>query len=819
MAENRRVLTTTCTAFIDDIYNDQQLTGHFNPNDRSVCDRSTTVSIGQTLRNSNQQPVNIHLTDQPQFGNILAVPVEQYSPQPDNRLTPNSDFGNIYDVPVEKLSPQPDGRLSVFSSAYTPSTTPFSVTALAYSPSGTQFTGHSSPNISGPTISFDYRLPINNYPSYQLIGQQSNDSRNYYAMSHEIYNQMPAIRSPFMVDYQSLPYGSVNYTDRSENRLPLLQSNALDSKSQLVNQNNDSITEYLQPLNNDITYNSMSIKNDSNEEIIDISSDNYDEYTYSQTIQSNEQIGEQLSNQSDIEVEDLSNDEINSLMIDQTDLKPRRRSYTLKTQLDALDEIKKHNLNNCEAAAKFGVATKTIRDWKNKEEFLRKAKNERDINIRKRRKMERIRIPKIPEVEEEVLNFLKNQRKKSAIVTGSDLRSKAMIIYQQLKRKGIIRPVMDKKTGREFSASNGWLSNFNKRNRISWRAKTSVGQKIPEDAREKSYTFFSRVDSWRADDHKNIGVIYNADEIPMYIDIPGNYTFTEKGAKTVKVKTTGHEKTRYTLILCADNTGRKLKPAIIFRNRVKIPKGCSPKELTGVHVMVSKSGSIDRHLMIDWITNVYDARGDAIFHRQHDRSVGEFRKNLFVMDSALAHTRDEIKDHFYNKCDTKVMIIQGGMTPLLQPADVSWNRPIKAKISAKWREWMDLEKTTEDRTKKGNLRPPSHRLIAEWCRDAWKELPSDAIKRSFNECNLGQQRNDYLLHSKLVTILNTTENTECIDDNISDPTGLSDNEDIVTKEYTYEIDSDTGGDDIINVSQDNIDVNSSEDELYKNCWL
>ncbi len=39
------------------------------------------------------------------------------------------------------------------------------------------------------------------------------------------------------------------------------------------------------------------------------------------------------------------------------------------------------------------------------------------------------------------------------------------------------------------------------------------------------------------------------DETPMQFDLPGNRTVNAKGDKTVMVKTTGHEKTYFTVVL------------------------------------------------------------------------------------------------------------------------------------------------------------------------------------------------------------------------------------------------------------------------------
>jgi len=41
------------------------------------------------------------------------------------------------------------------------------------------------------------------------------------------------------------------------------------------------------------------------------------------------------------------------------------------------------------------------------------------------------------------------------------------------------------------------------------------------------------------------------DKVPLTFDVPSNKTVDVKGAKTIMIKTSGNEKTRYTVFLCA----------------------------------------------------------------------------------------------------------------------------------------------------------------------------------------------------------------------------------------------------------------------------
>ena len=53
------------------------------------------------------------------------------------------------------------------------------------------------------------------------------------------------------------------------------------------------------------------------------------------------------------------------------------------------------------------------------------------------------------------------------------------------------------------------------------------------------------------------------DETPVY-HMLANTTVTEKGAKSVVMKTTGHDKDRITVVFAAKANGEKCKPYIVF---------------------------------------------------------------------------------------------------------------------------------------------------------------------------------------------------------------------------------------------------------------
>lgn len=135
------------------------------------------------------------------------------------------------------------------------------------------------------------------------------------------------------------------------------------------------------------------------------------------------------------------------------------------------------------------------------------------------------------------------------------------------------------------------------------------------------------------------------------------------------------------------------------------------------------------------------------------RTNGPKYRTLLTMDAATSHRDINFKKSMAVNHDTKVEIIPAGMTPLLQPADVSWNRAVKESIREQWSEWLESPKDSSYYTKNGNLKRPSYALVAEWCVNAWNQLSTETIIKSFVYCNCGKVRDDSRLHSRLAQIL------------------------------------------------------------------
>ncbi|KAL1419890.1 hypothetical protein MTO96_004643 [Rhipicephalus appendiculatus] len=149
-----------------------------------------------------------------------------------------------------------------------------------------------------------------------------------------------------------------------------------------------------------------------------------------------------------------------------------------------------------------------------------------------------------------------------------------------------------------FKASKHWVSRFMRRAGFSLRRRTSISQKLPESYEELLVSFQRHVISLRKAVSFQLGQIGNADQTPVYLDMPSALTVHEKGSRQVTVRSTGNEKTRVTVMLSCTADGHKLPPYVVFKRKT-LPKG--EKFPRNVVVRCQDKGWMDESLVLDWI--------------------------------------------------------------------------------------------------------------------------------------------------------------------------------------------------------------------------
>ncbi len=135
----------------------------------------------------------------------------------------------------------------------------------------------------------------------------------------------------------------------------------------------------------------------------------------------------------------------------------------------------------------------------------------------------------------------------------------------------------------------------------------------------------------------------------------------------------------------------------------------------GVMCTVQPKAWMDEKLMFEWITKVWIPY------------VGKNRA-LLCLDTFSAHLTEAVREEFA-RIGTKLLIIPGGCTSVLQPLDVSLNKPFKSYIRRQWCERM----VSEAEIGAAKITPASKSTLMEWIANATDivELNSQGVVKSF----------------------------------------------------------------------------------------
>ena len=131
------------------------------------------------------------------------------------------------------------------------------------------------------------------------------------------------------------------------------------------------------------------------------------------------------------------------------------------------------------------------------------------------------------------------------------------------------------------------------------------------------------------------------------------------------VWTTGHEKDKVTVMLGALGDGTRLPPLIIFKG-VRPPKDVP----NGVIVVMSRNGWNNEEITKLWLEKCWGRLRNSL-------------SRMLVWDSFKSHVMASIREKVKNHYNSHMVLIPGGCTGVLQPANVSWSKPFKAAYGEK----------------------------------------------------------------------------------------------------------------------------------------
>jgi len=211
-------------------------------------------------------------------------------------------------------------------------------------------------------------------------------------------------------------------------------------------------------------------------------------------------------------------------------------------------------------------------------------------------------------------------------------------------------------------------------------------------------------------------LIANMDETPVFFDMGRKTTYHWRGERSISIlKTTGFRK-RVTVCLAVLSNGEKLPPLVIFSG--KTPP-TNPFKETMV-LAVNKNAWITETLLLKWVNEIWN----KVKFPPNSRP-------LLLLDQCSTHKKPSISQSL--KTNTSLDYIPAGCTSIVQPLDLSINKPFKDSLKKLFEEWLHNEgsKDTNVTAKKKNLRAPTTSLLLTWINKAWGDVSKELIVNSF----------------------------------------------------------------------------------------
>jgi transposase-like protein len=379
--------------------------------------------------------------------------------------------------------------------------------------------------------------------------------------------------------------------------------------------------------------------------------------------------------------------------------KKLRRSFTSAKKKEII-ELARQLGNTREAARRYGINETVIRRWSAQERVIK--------TMNPNRRALRGGNARYPELECKLYEWVVKQRERELQVSVTQIRLQAQLIAKEMKVE-------------RFIASSQWADNFMKRKNFGVRRPTTK-QQLPKQWEFQVAKFRSIITDLVKDLPDN--QIGNFDEVSIQCDMPLDYTVDTKGATEVRIKTTGHEKKRFTVNLCVLKDGTKLPPFVIL-DRKTLPKICIPE--SKLIVAANGSGWMNHETLEIWLKKVWKNRNTLPPKTPWDQDPKVPSLLLFDMHRShlVPNTLDKIKK------ESKVAIIPAGLTSKLQPLDLTVNRSFKSKLRKKWEDWIINEYENIKRTKSNNMKAADWDTIFEWIVSSWEEINISTILNGF----------------------------------------------------------------------------------------
>ena len=263
------------------------------------------------------------------------------------------------------------------------------------------------------------------------------------------------------------------------------------------------------------------------------------------------------------------------------------------------------------------------------------------------------------------INFLVMSGVQGRSVSNKQLMAKSLELAPKLNIPG------------RFKASCMWLKCWKLRNRVSLQCTTNDSQKLPVDFCDVLHGFRANIMQQRVQHNISPAHVFNMDQTMCHFDMVPNRMNNSIGKKCIRIVSTKATNKGFTVAHCANGAGEKVPALIIFKEkggklgpRVIKTLTCPPNVL----VTASTNGWMTANVYHWWLNTVCGTNMAA--------------RRLLLVDTYKTHMTDESKQIVDENCNSELILIPAGCTSLVQPMDVSVNRPCKQHRRDLWVKWF-----------------------------------------------------------------------------------------------------------------------------------
>ncbi|XP_057336463.1 tigger transposable element-derived protein 4-like [Microplitis mediator] len=279
--------------------------------------------------------------------------------------------------------------------------------------------------------------------------------------------------------------------------------------------------------------------------------------------------------------------------------------------------------SRCEIRSEFGLPESSYYKIIKFKDSIKSQCSEGHGNIK------RIRLSEFPDVEKCLLEWIKQTLDKNIPIDGPLLKQKSQDFALKL---GV----------ENFSASNGWLEGFKKRNDISFKKVAGESKSVDLGVCSQwTKDLPNLLEGYDAED------IYNADETALFYKCLPDKTFIFKGEKCHGGK---QSKDRLTVLQCVNMIGTDKLPLLII-GKSKRPRCFKGVKTLPVDYANNTKAWMTKELFKDWLRKV------------NKQMIIKQKKILLIIDNCTAHT-DLLKLE-----NVKILFLPANTTSKLQSLD------------------------------------------------------------------------------------------------------------------------------------------------------